>query len=146
MNSVCVNTLDLRSPTGRPLADATPSKGDRLFGGCAEKNSAPRASGDTLCHNGVGRGGGGGRSNADLPPLASAGLDSTCSYMSRSFSKLVGKNISKYPCCTNSDEQGTIVFLYRVCTTGALYPTTVSGSEEKSDKRRRCRGKCVRSL
>ena len=96
MNSEWENTLDFRSPTGRPLADTMPSSGDRLFGGCAEKNSAPRASGDTLCHSGVARGGGGGgRSAAEQVLLA--GRSRMCSYISRSLSKSVEKKMSKYP-------------------------------------------------
>lgn len=149
MNSVCVKTLDLRSPTGRPLAETTPSNGDRLFWGCEEKNSDPNARGDTLCQSGVGRAAGGsGRPAAEFLLVAfdGGGRASMYSYMSRKCSKFVGKKISKYPWLTKREEQGTIVFLNRVCTTGALYPGTVSGNVEKSDKMRRCNGKYVLSV
>lgn len=97
MNSSWENTLDFRSPTGSPLADTTPSRGERRFDGWEEKNSFPRPRGATLGHKGVERGvGGGGKSDADVPSSrAGLGRERTCSYMSRSFSKSVGKKISK---------------------------------------------------
>jgi hypothetical protein len=69
-----------------------------------------------------------------------------CSYMSLRRSKLVGKKISKYPCLTRSVVQGTVMFRNRVWTTGELIPGIVSGKDEKSDKRRRCRGKLFRRV
>ena len=142
MNSSWVNTLDLCSPTGSPDAETMPSDGERLLGGLAEKNSAPRAKGETLVQRGLERGAGGiGKSAEDFPGTEGGGRSRICSYISRRYSKFVGKKISKYPCLTNRDEQGTIMFLRRVCTTGALCPGMVSGSVEKSERIRRCKGK-----
>lgn len=69
------------------------------------------------------------------------GRERMCSYMSRTRSKSVGKKISKKPCLTRNVEQGTMFPRKRVWTTGALMPGTESGREEKSDRRRRWRGK-----
>lgn len=56
MNSECVKTFDLRSPTGRPLAEATPSRGfRRLVGLWDEKKSAPTDNEVEFVINGVER-------------------------------------------------------------------------------------------
>ena len=100
MNSACVNTLDFRSPTGKPLAETTPSEGDRLFFGWGEKKSDPSDNGETLFHSGVGRAsyGGGEVSGETVSSCDSAtrcGRESTYSYISRNRSKSVGKKMSK---------------------------------------------------
>jgi len=112
MNSECVKTLDLRSPTGRPLAEATPSRGFlRLLGRSEEKKSEPSDIDVALVINGVERVGKG------ASTLGGDELDDgemIYSYMSLRRSKLVGKKISKYPCLTRSLVQGTVVFRYLV--------------------------------
>ena len=95
MNSAWVNTFDFLGPTGRPLAETTPSTGFRRFRGCDEKNSEPNANGDTLLARGDVRGVG--RSAADAPRPEETGWARTNSYISRNFEKSVGKKISKYP-------------------------------------------------
>jgi len=113
-NSALVNTLDLRSPIGSPLADVTPSRGFlRLLGRCDEKKSEPSANDEALVINGEIRARGCGS-----PPCVGneedGGLESESSYMSRRRSKSVGKKMSKKPCLTNNVEHGTVTFRYRV--------------------------------
>ena len=66
--------------------------------------------------------------------------------MSRSRPKCVGKKISNKPGRTNSVEHATADPRTRACTTGAFTPGIASGSELKSERSSRCRGKCVRSV
>jgi hypothetical protein len=93
-NSACVNTLDFRSPTGRPLADAVPSRGNlRLLGICEEKNWKPSDNDDALVINGEVRVWDDESSCAG--DWDDVGWESVFSYMSRRCSKFVGKKISK---------------------------------------------------
>ena len=109
MNSRCVNTLDLRPPTGRPLADVTESPGGLLS--CEKKKLAPKSTGEELVRSGEAR----------LPSrVGGHGFAMICSYMSRRTLNGVGKKISKYPCLTRRVEHGIMVSRTRVCTTGAL--------------------------
>ena len=109
INSRCVNTLDLRPPTGRPLADVTESPGGRLS--CEKKKLAPRSTWEELVSSG----------DARLPSReAESGFAMICSYKSRSNLNGVGKKISKYPRLTRRVEHGIMVSCTRVCTTGAL--------------------------
>ncbi|PSR74319.1 hypothetical protein PHLCEN_2v9936 [Hermanssonia centrifuga] len=139
MNSECVNTPDLRSPTGKPLAEAIPSTGDRLFAGrYDEKKPAPADKGDILVESGE---------ILESGKLKrEAGSSRIYSYISLSLLKSVGKNISKYPCFTRSVSQATDVPFMRVWTTGAHTPGIASGKEEKSDSSNRWRGKYSRRV
>jgi hypothetical protein len=108
MNSECVKTLDLRSPTGRPLAEVTPSRGFlRLLGRPEEKKSAPSDIDVVFVMNGVERVG---KEPSTFGEGELEGEEMIYSYMSLRRSKLVGKKISKYPCLTKSLEQGTVIF------------------------------------
>jgi hypothetical protein len=98
-----------------------------------EKKSAPSRSEVAAVDIGDGR--------ASLLDIGLMGLANMVSYSSRRFSKDVGKKMSKYPGWTASVEHGTIIFFSRVCTTGALYPSIVSGKDEKSVNNSRWRGK-----
>lgn len=106
-----------------------------------EKKSAPIDSDEVLVVNGEAR-----DKLSTSDGDKASGCESTCSYISRRRSKLVGKNISKKPCLTRRVEHGTVIFLYRVWTTGALMPGIVSGRDEKSESNRRWRGKCFRNV
>ena len=89
-NSACEYTLDLCSPTGKPLADLTPSNGDLRVKD--EKNSAPSANGEAEPAIGDTRGVG---SVEDRRLSDLGGWDNINSYISRNRSKLVGKKMSK---------------------------------------------------
>lgn len=55
-NSECAKTLDMRSPTGSPLAEVTPSRGLLRLDDCVEeKNEAPSESDREFDVNGVDR-------------------------------------------------------------------------------------------
>ena len=112
MNSACVKTLDFLSPTGSPLLDVTPSVGILLFfGWYEEKNPEPRLRGAAPPARGDARGGMATKSSGSE---REAGWERMSSYMSRRYSKLVGKKMSKYPGLTKRVVQGTVVFRYRV--------------------------------
>ena len=112
INFECVKTLDLRSPTGRPLAEVTPSRGFlRLLRRWEEKKSAPSDIDVVFVINGVERVG---ISVSTLVRGEEEDRDMMYSYISLSRSKSVGKKISKYPCLTRSLVQGTMAFRYLV--------------------------------
>ena len=70
----------------------------------------------------------------------------TCSYMSRSRLKCVGKRMSNKPGRTKSVEHATADPRTYTCTTGTFTPGIPSGRELKSERSNQCRGKWVRSL